>query len=156
MIEHVNYLKTLSEHLEAVNDPVAEKDLIIILISSLLEKYNYLINALDTITEERLTWDYVHDKSIHEHKKLKGRNTTTVKEEKDTEALFSSRSTGQRKIPNSKKVKCFYCQKRVTLQRTVTKKIRQEKGNKRRHRVSKQDRSCFFKTLKVMKTRHLC
>ena len=35
MIEHINNIKTLSEHLEAVDDAVAEKDLVIILISSL-------------------------------------------------------------------------------------------------------------------------
>ena len=33
MIEHINSIKTLSERLEAVDDAVAEKDLVIILIS---------------------------------------------------------------------------------------------------------------------------
>ena len=35
MIEHINHLKTIAERLEAREDPVAEKDLVIILISSL-------------------------------------------------------------------------------------------------------------------------
>lgn len=35
MLAHVNYIHTLSDHLEAVDDAVAEKDLDIILISSL-------------------------------------------------------------------------------------------------------------------------
>ena len=30
MITHINHIKTLSEHLEAVEDPIAEKDLVII------------------------------------------------------------------------------------------------------------------------------
>ena len=55
MVEHINYIKTLSEHLEAVEDPIEEKDLVIILISSLPEDYNYLITALETIAEEKLT-----------------------------------------------------------------------------------------------------
>eukprot|EP00794_Sanderia_malayensis_P015395 gene15395-biopygen12818 len=59
MIDHVNYLKTLAEHLEAVDDAIVEKDLVIILISSLPEEYNYLITALETIAEDKLTWDYV-------------------------------------------------------------------------------------------------
>ena len=42
MINHVNYVKTLSEHLDAVGDPIQEKDLVIILISSLPEEYNHL------------------------------------------------------------------------------------------------------------------
>ena len=35
MTEHINYIKTLSEHLEAIGDPIEEKDLVILLISSL-------------------------------------------------------------------------------------------------------------------------
>ena len=62
MIDHVNYIKSLSEHLEAVDDAVAEKDLVIILISSLPEKYNSLITALETIAEDKLKWDYVRDR----------------------------------------------------------------------------------------------
>ncbi len=45
MINHVKYLKTLAEHLEAVGDPIQEKDLVIILISSLPEEYHHLITA---------------------------------------------------------------------------------------------------------------
>ena len=57
MTGRINYLKTLAEHLEAVDDAVLEKDLVIILISSLPEEYNYLITALGTIAEEKLTWN---------------------------------------------------------------------------------------------------
>ena len=70
MIDHINYLKTLAEHLEAVDDAVLEKDLVIILISILPEEYNYyLITALETIAEEKLTWNYVRDRLIHESDK---------------------------------------------------------------------------------------
>ena len=70
MIDHINYVKTLSEHLETVGDAVAEKDLVIILISSLPEDYNFLITALETIAEEKLTWDYVRDRLLHEYEKM--------------------------------------------------------------------------------------
>ena len=70
MIKHLNYVKTLSEHLEAVKDPVNEKDLVIILISSFPEDYNYLITALETTAEDKLTWDYV--RLIYEADKVKG------------------------------------------------------------------------------------
>ena len=46
---------------EAIDDRIAEKDLVILLISSLPEEYNYLISALETIAEDHLTWDYVRD-----------------------------------------------------------------------------------------------
>ena len=49
--EHVNHIKTLSEHFEAIDDRIAEKYLVILLISSLPEEYNYfLITALETIS----------------------------------------------------------------------------------------------------------
>ena len=53
MLAHVNYIKTLSEHLEAVGGAVAEKDLVIILISSLPEGCTYFITALETIAEDK-------------------------------------------------------------------------------------------------------
>jgi len=49
MTEHVNHIKTLAEHLQAIDDEIAEKDLVIILISSLPDEYNHLITALETI-----------------------------------------------------------------------------------------------------------
>ena len=52
---HVNEIKTISEQLEAIGDPKAEHDLVIILISSLPEEFNYLITALETIAESTLT-----------------------------------------------------------------------------------------------------
>ena len=61
ILAHVNYSKTLSDNLEAVGDVVAEEDLVIILISSLPQEYNYLITALETIAEDKPTWDYVSE-----------------------------------------------------------------------------------------------
>ena len=49
MINHVNYIKSLSEHLEAVDDAVAEKGLVIILISSLPKEYNSLMTVLELL-----------------------------------------------------------------------------------------------------------
>ena len=69
MITHINYVKTLSEHLEAVDDFIAQKDLVIILISSLPDEYNYLITALETIVGEELMWNYICDRLIHEFDK---------------------------------------------------------------------------------------
>ena len=70
MLEHVNYIRTLSENQQAVGDPIAGKDLVIILISSLPDSYNYLVTALETIAEERLTWEYVRDRLVHENQKM--------------------------------------------------------------------------------------
>ena len=112
MLAHVNYIKTLSEHLEAVGDAVAEKDLVIILISSLPEEYNHLITALETIAEDKLTWDYVRDRLIHEHDKMQSESAGAVKDDACQDALFSKRSQKQTKPSNTKNFKCFYYKKK--------------------------------------------
>ncbi len=99
MINHVNYLKTLSEHLHAVNDLIKENDLVIILICSLPEEYNQLITALETIVEERLSWDYVRDRVIYEYEKLNnGGDSGTKKVVKIEDALLTHRAQNQRKF----------------------------------------------------------
>ena len=72
MVGHVNNLKTIAEHLEALDDAVAEKDLVMILISSLPEEFNNLITALETLKEDALTWTYVRDRVINEYERKKG------------------------------------------------------------------------------------
>ena len=63
MTEHINFVKTDEDQLEAVEDPASEKDLVITLISSLPDEYNYeynyLITALETIAKDKLTFNYV-------------------------------------------------------------------------------------------------
>ena len=67
MVTHINYVKTLSEHLQAVDDPVSDKDLVMILISSLPEEYNTLITALETLAEDKLKWEYVRERMMTEY-----------------------------------------------------------------------------------------
>ena len=55
----------------------------ILLVSSLPKKDNYLITALETIAEDHLTWDYVSDRLIHEIEKRK-----SCEAEKPKDALF--------------------------------------------------------------------
>ena len=111
MIDHINYIKTLSEHLEAVDDPVQEKDLVIILISSLPEEYNYLITALETIGEEKLTWEYVRDRLMHEADKMeKSKHLlgNIDKSDNTNDALFTKKQDKRKAF--EKKI-CHYCKK---------------------------------------------
>ena len=85
MVEHINQIKTLAEHLEAIDDAIAEKVIVILLVSSLPDEYNYLITALETLADTNLTWDYVRDRLIHESEKMKPDVATT------NDALFTSR-----------------------------------------------------------------
>ncbi len=63
MEEHVNNLRKISEHLEALGDPVKDNILVMVLISSLPESYNNLVTTLETLNEKDLTWEYTRDKS---------------------------------------------------------------------------------------------
>eukprot|EP00794_Sanderia_malayensis_P011867 gene11867-biopygen9507 len=136
MIDHVNYLKTLAEHLEAVDDAIVEKDLVIILISSLPEEYNYLITALETIAEDKLTWDYVRDRLIHEFEKLHGEeqcgsgttNVPDMKNKIEDNALFIKRGTDKGNPSNGRTFLCHYCKKPGHFARNCYKKKSDLKG----------------------------
>lgn len=69
MTEHIIYIKTMSEKLQAIDDRISEKDLVIFLISSLPKKYNYFIETLKIIAEDHLTCDIIKNE-----KKKKRRN----------------------------------------------------------------------------------
>ena len=85
MVDHVNELKTISENLEAIEDPVLEKDLVMILLSSLPEEYNNLLTILETLQAENLSWEYVRNKAITEFERK-----NHLSEQKDVDnALFS-------------------------------------------------------------------
>ena len=88
---HVNNVKTVTDHLEALDDAVAEKDLVMILISSLPEDYNNLITALETLKEEQLTWTYVRDRVISEYLRKKG----GVKQQSPQDAFTAGNSGGR-------------------------------------------------------------
>ena len=61
MVDHVNKLKTICEHLESIGDLITENDMVMVLLSSLPTQYNNLITTLETLKEEQLTWNYVRD-----------------------------------------------------------------------------------------------
>ena len=109
MTEHINYIKTFAEHLSAIDDEIAEKDLVIFLISSLPEKYNHLITALETIADDHRTWDYVRDRLIiHENEKL-----SKIANGNSNNALFSHKNgkNDNDKKSNKRDKKCIYCKK---------------------------------------------
>ena len=102
MTNHVSEIKTISEHLEAIGDPIVEHNLVVILISSLPEEFNYLITALETIAESTLTWDYVCERLIREANKLQNLNWNEM-----NDALFTNNWTER-----WNKIKCDYCKKK--------------------------------------------
>ena len=71
MIEHINNIKTIAEQLQSLDDTQTERDLVYILMSSVpMNKYRNLIATLETIDENRLTWEYVRDRMITEYNRI--------------------------------------------------------------------------------------
>ena len=119
MIEHINSIKVLSEHLEAIDDAITEKDLVIILISSLPDEYNYLITALETIDEEKLQWDYVRDRLIHEAEKM---SKASLDAEHSPHNALVANSLVAPKSSATKDFKCHYCKRKGHYARDCYKK----------------------------------
>lgn len=65
VLAHTKKLKTLSELLEAVGALVSENDLLITLLGSLSESYQFLITALASRLD-KLTWELVTARLLHE------------------------------------------------------------------------------------------
>ena len=118
MIDHVNKLKTIAEHLEALDDIVAEKDLVMILISSLPDEYNNLITTLETLKEEKLTWDYVRDRVISEYDRKNGEKKGKKEKEVQNALLVSGRNQNKKFYKNGNgnqsttRFKCHHCQEK--------------------------------------------
>ena len=101
-----------------MDDPVSEKDLVTILMSSRPPEYHNLITSLETVDEDKLSWTYVRDRAITEgdrkskHRKQKG----------DEEAFLSNdgdrgrgRGRGGRNRNRNRKTKltCHHCHEPV-------------------------------------------
>ncbi|TMW61094.1 hypothetical protein Poli38472_014555 [Pythium oligandrum] len=70
VLGHINKLKTLAEQLDAVGASVSEEDLVITLLGSLSESYQFLITALES-RSDTLTWELVTSRLLHEDMKRK-------------------------------------------------------------------------------------
>ncbi|OWZ08979.1 Copia protein [Phytophthora megakarya] len=75
VLEHINKTKTLAEQLDAVGAPVSEDDVVITLLASLSEAYQFLITALESRADS-LTWVLVTARLLHEDMKRKRSSKT--------------------------------------------------------------------------------
>ncbi|GMF66431.1 unnamed protein product [Phytophthora lilii] len=107
VLEHINKIKTLAEQLDAVNAPVSEDDLVITLLASLSESYQFLITALESRANS-LTWELVTTRLLHEDMKRKEKGGGA-----DGAAhgqAFMTSDNGKRKGRQANKTSaCHYC-----------------------------------------------
>ena len=134
MVAHVNKLKTISEHLEALKDAPAEKDLVMILISSLPREYNNLITSLETLKEEQLTWNYVRDRVINEYERKK---VDPKQGRESQDALYigkpnngsgrhnankKTQGKGNKENGGKSNIKCHFCHEKGHIKKNCPKK----------------------------------
>lgn len=56
---HIKMVKALANQLNIINKPLHEKDFVMTLLSSLLDSYSSLLEALESILKKDLTLDYI-------------------------------------------------------------------------------------------------
>ena len=146
--DHINTLRTVNDNLQSLGDALLEKDLVMILLSSLPEEYNNLITTLETLKDEQLTWEYVRDRVLAEFERRKGFEQQSKVRNENSNALFcggagsSSNSNsnwrnnngGDNRNPKQSgksNIKCHYCKKKGHVKKECPKfKADREKREK--------------------------
>uniref|UniRef100_A0AAV1V0V0 Uncharacterized protein n=1 Tax=Peronospora matthiolae TaxID=2874970 RepID=A0AAV1V0V0_9STRA len=110
VLEHINKLKTLAEQLDAVGAPVSEDDLVITLLGSLSESYQFLITALES-RADTLTWELVTSRLLHEDMKRKEQGGGVDESAHGQSQAFMTSNHSKRKggRPVQKASACHYC-----------------------------------------------
>uniref|UniRef100_A0AAV1U6D6 CCHC-type domain-containing protein n=1 Tax=Peronospora matthiolae TaxID=2874970 RepID=A0AAV1U6D6_9STRA len=108
VLEHINKLKTLAEQLEAVGAPVCEDDLVITLLGSLSDSYQFLITALES-RSDTLSWELVTSRLLHEEMKRKEQGSKG--DEASQGQAFITRDNQRKGRPVKKSWPCHNCGK---------------------------------------------
>uniref|UniRef100_A0AAV1T8D3 Uncharacterized protein n=1 Tax=Peronospora matthiolae TaxID=2874970 RepID=A0AAV1T8D3_9STRA len=110
VLEHINRLKTLVEQLDAVGAPVSEDDLVITLLASLSESYQFLITALESRADS-LSWELVTSRLLHEDMKRKEQGGGIEGAAHGQAQAFMSRDNKRKARPAKKTGACHNCGK---------------------------------------------
>ncbi|POM77524.1 LOW QUALITY PROTEIN: Copia proteinlike [Phytophthora palmivora] len=103
VLEHINKVKTLAEQRWALR----EDDLVITLLASLSESYQFLITALE-LRADSLTWELVTSRLLHEDLKRKEQGGGT--EGTAHGQAFMTSGNGKSKGRQAQKTSaCYYC-----------------------------------------------
>ena len=108
VLEHINKLKTLAEQLDAVGAPVSEDDLVITLLASLSESYQFLITALESRADS-LRWELVTSRLLHEDLKRKEKGGIFDGDAHSQPQAFMSRDNKRNGRPAKKTGACHKC-----------------------------------------------
>ena len=104
MQEHIRSVLEIVAQLRDLGEEIKDNHVTAILLCSLPESYNPLINALETRSEAELTLQLVKSRLSDEYKRRK--EQTSHRQESDTGAALKATDT---KMPNWKAKLCFRC-----------------------------------------------
>lgn len=107
MQNHINKIRELADQLDSIGDTVKDKELAIIVLCSLPERYDSLILSLEARSPSDLTFDFVAGRLLAEEERQKEQSINSNNNDNiNPVAMFSSAG----KDRNGKSV-CHYCKK---------------------------------------------
>ena len=71
MQSHINKIRELSDQLEAIGDPVRDRQLAIITLCSLPERFNSVVTSLESRPPEDITFDMIAGRLLAEEERQK-------------------------------------------------------------------------------------
>lgn len=111
MRNHINKVRELADQLEAIGDAVKDKELAIIILCSLPERYDSLIISLEARPATELTFDFVAGRLLTEEERQKEQSINNNNDSIGT-VMFSETGKDRRG-----KKQCHYCKRPGHLER---------------------------------------
>jgi gag-polypeptide of LTR copia-type/Domain of unknown function (DUF4219) len=105
MQNHINKIRELSDQLEAIGDPVKDRELAIIILCSLPERYNSLVISLESRSPKDLTFDMVAGRLLAEEERQKESESGS----NSGESAFYSGRFPRKKSPLKSPLRCNFC-----------------------------------------------
>jgi len=144
MEEHIINMSIIKDKLEAIGENIKEELFIAMILGSLPDSYNSLINALESRPEEDLTLSLVKGKLIDEYRR---RVSNSVEANEIQDKVLKTRDSGKYTKPRHKLAECFFCKKKGHMKKDCKKyrawKEKNEKANAATADRNNKDNLCF-------------
>ncbi len=90
MLDHINKIKSMSQHLEAIGEKLEKSDIVMVLLCNLPIFTNNLIVALKSWVDVDLTIEFIITRIFHE--KLKRKDAKGSNEGRSTLVIYTSKT----------------------------------------------------------------
>uniref|UniRef100_A0AAV1U9F8 CCHC-type domain-containing protein n=1 Tax=Peronospora matthiolae TaxID=2874970 RepID=A0AAV1U9F8_9STRA len=135
VLGHINRVENLAEQQDIVGAPVSEDDLVITLLASLSESYQFLITALESRADS-LSWELVTSRLLHEDMKRKEQGGGIEGAAHDQAQAFMSRDNKCKARPAKKTGACHNCGKQGHWIAECPSRIQEDAGRQRFQRAN--------------------